>query len=84
MSYEVGRSFGWTVGRWLFCHNFLKWRKVSLPCSYRSNYFNMSLINFIINKCFEKISVNLAKGYCALTYKLAKSYVQLDMVYEYI
>ena len=31
----IGLSYYWSVG-WPVCHNFLKGREVSLPCSYRS------------------------------------------------
>ena len=39
------RSVCWLVGR-SDCHNFLKWREVLLPCSYRSTYLFCFFLHF--------------------------------------
>ena len=42
MTRSVPRSLGWSVG-WSVCHNFLKGREVTLPCSNRNTCYLLRL-----------------------------------------
>ena len=87
----VGRD-GWLVCLSV-CHNFLNWRKVALPCSYRSSCYPVcwtvvslmtvylsSSENFLTNKAYSKPKRTRIKAFRRLGHYKSVRWTQISLI----